>query len=58
MEEKKQLYTLQEIGEKLGVSYAWLDKKIRQEKINTVWLGGSRRISSDELERIMTEGVK
>jgi excisionase family DNA binding protein len=49
---------LKEAAEILNVSESWLDKKIREGLISVIWLGGVRRISDEELERIQREGVK
>lgn len=49
---------IKEAAEELKVSVSWLDKMIREDRINVVWLGGVRRITDDEIERIKTEGIK
>ena len=51
------LYTLAEAAKQLMVSYSWLDRKIREKKINIIWLGGTRRITAQEISRILREGV-
>jgi len=54
---EKQFYTLTEVSEIIGMSYGWLNRMINQGKIEVIWFGGHRRISSDELNKIMTQGV-
>ena len=56
--EDKQLYTVKDLMEILGVSRDWMDRKINSEKIKIVRLGGLIRIRKEELERIMKEGVE
>ena len=52
------MYKLAEAAKELNVSESWLDKKIREGKVAVVWLGGVRRITEDEIERIKIDGVK
>ncbi len=49
---------LREAAKALDVSISWLDKMVREGKIEVIWLGGVRRISEDEIDRIENEGVK
>ena len=48
---------LQQVAEELDVSISWLDKMIREDRINVVWFGGVRRVSDEEIERIKTKGI-
>lgn len=52
------MYKLSEAALLLNVSESWIDKKIREGKITAIWLGGVRRITEAEIERITKEGVK
>ena len=49
---------LQQVAEELDVSMSWLDKYIKAGEIDVVWLGGVRRITDEEIERIKTEGIE
>ena len=49
---------VKEAAELLDVSESWMDKAIKADAIKVIWLGGVRRISDEEIERIKTEGVK
>ena len=49
---------VKEATKELDVSLSWLDKYIKAGKIRIVWMGGVRRVSDDEIERIKMEGVK
>ena len=48
---------IKEAAEELNVSISWLDKMIREDRINVVWFGGVRRVSDEEIERIKTKGI-
>lgn len=52
-----ELFTLAEAAAKLMVSYSWLDRKIRENQIKVVWMGGVRRVAAAEIQRILREGV-
>lgn len=54
---ESKLLTLKSVVETLGVSYAWMDRKAREEKIKVIWLGGKRYVHRDELDRIYKEGI-
>lgn len=53
----KEFFSLSEAAKILGVSYSWLDKKVRAGKIHHNWMGGTRKISREDLERIKKHGV-
>ncbi len=55
---KKDFYTVDSVASMIGMSWSWVDKKIREGKIEVVWLGGSRKIPDREIERIKKEGIK
>ena len=48
---------VKEAAKELNVSLSWLDKYIKAGEIDVVWLGGVRRVSDEEIERIKVEGV-
>jgi len=52
------LYGLRAAAKMLGVSYQWIDRAARADKIKVVWLGGKRMIRREEIDRIMQEGVR
>lgn len=54
----KEFYTLEEVARLLGMSWSWIDKKIREQKIEVIWLGGSRKIPKREVDRIKRDGVR
>ena len=57
MNEKK-LYDINEAAEEIGMSWSWLDKKIRDGKVKVIWMGGVRKISYNELVRITVDGIE
>jgi excisionase family DNA binding protein len=52
------MYKLKEIREILRISPSFVDKMIKEGKINIVWFGRTRRVSEEELERIKKEGIR
>jgi excisionase family DNA binding protein len=48
---------MQEAADAIGMSWVWLDRQIRDGKIKAVWMGGKRKISASEVERVKVEGV-
>ena len=48
---------LKDAAKELDVSMSFLDKYIKNGKIEVVWLGGVRRLSDKEMNRIKREGV-
>ena len=49
---------IKDAAKELDVSLSWMDKMIREDRIKVVWMGGVRRITDEEIERIKVEGVK
>ncbi len=54
----KELFSLSEAAEVLGVSYSWLDKKVRAGVVPHLWIGGTRKISKDAMTLIKRNGVR
>ncbi len=54
---EKQIHSVREAAKKLSVSYVWLDKKIRKNKVASIWFGGRRMITEEEIQRLIKEGV-
>jgi hypothetical protein len=40
------------------MSWQWVDKAVRDERIKAVWFGGTRKIPAEEFERIKREGFE
>lgn len=55
---EQQMFDLKEAAKILGVSYPWLDRRVRTGGVKIVHLGGKRSISIEEIDRIKKEGVK
>jgi len=51
------MYKLKEAAKILDVSMSFLNKYIKSGQIKVIWIGGVRRISEGEIERIKKEGV-
>jgi len=49
------LYTVKEVAKMLGVAQVTVRKWIEQDKIKSVKVIGSRRISQSEIDRIIKE---
>lgn len=56
-EEAKEYYRVEEVAEKLGVHHSTVRKWIKAKKIHAVFIA-HWRISTQEMDRIMREGVK
>lgn len=54
---EQQLFKMKEAAKILGVSFQWLDQKVRVGKVKSVSLGSIRSITIEELNRIKEEGV-
>ena len=48
------LYSIKEVAEKLNVSRQRIDQLIQANRINPIWIGGTRVISSEELKRFQS----
>ena len=55
--QEETLYNLNEAAERLRMTWAWVDKKVREKKIASVTMGKNRFINSTEIARVMKEGV-
>ena len=55
---EQQLYKMKAAAKILGVSFRWLDQKVRADEVKAVQLGRDRAIAIEEIERIKKEGVK
>ncbi len=59
MEEvKKGFYSLKELAVYLDMSYVFVDQMVRAGNIKTVRMGGERKISKEEFDRIAVEGLE
>jgi len=54
---EEQLVRIPKAAKILNVSYSFLDKKIHEGKVLTVPMGKGRRITKNELNRILQEGI-
>jgi len=57
MNEKK-LYTIRELAKITGISYAFLDQRARDEKIQVVKIGNRRMVTLATIEKIVQEGIE
>jgi len=55
---EQQLFGLHEAAEILGVSFSWLEKRIRNGDVPFVQMGGKRMLSDDHIKKIKKEGIK
>ncbi len=51
------LYNLKEVAEMLGVTYLTVYNYVKADKIKTIKVGRFLRVSQEEVDRIMKEGV-
>ena len=55
---KKHWYTTGEAAEMINVSQSWIIGMIQEGKIPFVWFGGRRKIKSEIVEELRTNGSK
>ncbi len=53
----KQLYSLQEVADTLGVHYQTVKSWRADRKIKAIKIGRSFRVADEELQRIVNEGI-
>lgn len=55
---ENRLYTVEQVARKLVVSMDYVRLNIRQGNISGIKIGNSHRVSEEEMQRIMRDGVK
>ena len=57
MKEEKLLYSVSEAAKIMGVSYSWLDRLVRDGKVESIRMGGKRMIRKTDIDLYVKEGI-